>query len=88
MRVKSFPWRQPLHHPQGESQNTDTGNIVTLTLVIEDSDRDLLSEKELAEAPQQFQPIRNYHRPHTACADQPPATRVHEPVDNVMTSYT
>ena len=30
----------------------------------------------------------NYHRPHTACADQPPATRVHERVDNVMTSYT
>ncbi|MCT1767552.1 IS481 family transposase, partial [Brevibacterium casei] len=30
----------------------------------------------------------NYHRPHTACADQPPATRVHERVDNVMTSYS
>src|SRR5699024_4566806 len=29
----------------------------------------------------------NYHRPHTACADQPPASRVHERVDNVMTSY-
>ncbi|WP_010533361.1 IS481 family transposase [Brachybacterium squillarum] len=30
----------------------------------------------------------NYHRPHTACGDQPPATRVHTRVDNVMTSYT
>lgn len=30
----------------------------------------------------------NYHRPHTACGDQPPATRVHERVDNVMTSYS
>ena len=29
----------------------------------------------------------NYHRPHTACADQPPASRVHAGVDNVMTSY-
>lgn len=30
----------------------------------------------------------NYHRPHTACADQPPATRVTQRVTNVMTSYT
>lgn len=30
----------------------------------------------------------NYHRPHTACADQPPATRVHTHVTNVMPSYT
>lgn len=28
-----------------------------------------------------------YHRPHTACADQPPASRVHAGVDNVMTTY-
>ncbi|SMY11142.1 IS481 family transposase [Brevibacterium jeotgali] len=30
----------------------------------------------------------NYHRPHTACADLPPASRVHDRVDNVVTSYT
>lgn len=30
----------------------------------------------------------NYHRPHTACRDEPPATRVHARVDNVMTSYS
>ncbi|MEH0111438.1 IS481 family transposase, partial [Tersicoccus sp. MR15.9] len=29
----------------------------------------------------------NYHRPHTACADQPPASRVPTRVANVMTSY-
>lgn len=30
----------------------------------------------------------NYHRPHTACADQPPASRLHTGVDNVMTNYS
>ena len=30
----------------------------------------------------------NYHRPHTACRSQPPATRVPVHVTNVMTSYT
>lgn len=30
----------------------------------------------------------NYHRPHTSCADQPPASRVHARVDNLMPSYT
>ncbi|VEI15842.1 Integrase core domain [Actinomyces viscosus] len=30
----------------------------------------------------------NYHRPHTACHNQPPATRVPAHVTNVMTSYT
>ena len=29
----------------------------------------------------------NYHRPHTACHSQPPATRVPAHVTNVMTSY-
>ena len=29
----------------------------------------------------------NYHRPHTACADQPPASRAPARVGNVMTSY-
>src|SRR5699024_1064339 len=30
----------------------------------------------------------NYHRPHTACGDQPPASRLHAGVDNVMTNYS
>ena len=30
----------------------------------------------------------NYHRPHTACRSQPPATRVPAHVTNVMASYT
>ncbi|MBO0882455.1 MAG: IS481 family transposase [Mycobacterium sp.] len=29
----------------------------------------------------------NYHRPHTAAGDQPPATRLHTGVTNVMASY-
>ncbi|MCG7432547.1 IS481 family transposase, partial [Kocuria indica] len=30
----------------------------------------------------------NYHRPHTACGDHPPASRVPAPANNVMPSYT
>jgi transposase InsO family protein len=30
----------------------------------------------------------NYHRPHTATGNQPPATRLHTGVTNVMASYT
>ena len=30
----------------------------------------------------------DYHRPHTACGDQPPASRLHAGVDNVMTNYS
>ncbi|MFI8778554.1 IS481 family transposase, partial [Brachybacterium paraconglomeratum] len=30
----------------------------------------------------------DYHRPHTACSDQPPASRLHTGVDNVMANYT
>ena len=30
----------------------------------------------------------NYHRPHTTCGDQPPASRLRIRVDNVMTNYT
>ncbi|MFI7743202.1 IS481 family transposase [Kocuria rhizosphaericola] len=30
----------------------------------------------------------NYHRPHTACGDQPPASRVPAPANNVMPSYS
>jgi hypothetical protein len=29
----------------------------------------------------------NHRRPHTACGDQPPASRLHAGVDNVMTNY-
>jgi transposase InsO family protein len=29
----------------------------------------------------------NYHRPHTAAGDQPPASRLHTGVTNVMASY-
>lgn len=29
----------------------------------------------------------DYHWPHTACGDQPPALRVHASVDNFMTNY-
>lgn len=46
------------------------------------------SEDERREAINVWVHHYNYHRPHTACADQPPATRVHERVDNVMTSYS
>ena len=30
----------------------------------------------------------NYHRPHTACGDRPPASRVPARVNNVMPSYS
>ncbi|MGP5054123.1 IS481 family transposase [Brachybacterium paraconglomeratum] len=30
----------------------------------------------------------DYHRPHTACGDQPPASRLHTGVDNVMANYS
>jgi hypothetical protein len=30
----------------------------------------------------------NYHRPHTTAGNQPPATRLHTRVTNVMTSYS
>src|SRR5699024_5710196 len=43
------------------------------------------SEDERHEAISGWVHHYNYHRPHTAGADQPPATRVHERVDNVMT---
>lgn len=49
--------------------------------------RPFYSEDQRREAISVWVHHYNYHRPHTACADQPPATRVHERVDNVMTSY-
>ncbi|WP_263311051.1 IS481 family transposase [Brachybacterium atlanticum] len=30
----------------------------------------------------------DYHRPHTACSDQPPASRLHTGVDKVIANYT
>lgn len=30
----------------------------------------------------------NSRQPHTACGDQPPASRLHDSVDNVMTNHT
>ena len=30
----------------------------------------------------------NYHRPHTTCRSQPPATRTPAHVTNIMTSYS
>ena len=50
--------------------------------------RPYASENERREAIAVWVHHYDYHRPHTACGDQPPATRVHERVDNVMTSYT
>ena len=46
------------------------------------------NEAERTRAIQVWNIHYNYHRPHTACRNQPPATRVHERVTNVMTSYT
>ncbi len=47
--------------------------------------RALYSEHEWREAISVWVRDYNYHLPRTACAAQPPATRVHERVDNVMT---
>lgn len=49
--------------------------------------RDYASEKERVEALGVWNHHYNYHRPHTACGDQPPASRLHTGVDNVMTNY-
>lgn len=46
------------------------------------------SEAERAQAVAIWNIHYNYHRPHTACRDQPPATRVPTRVDNVMRNYT
>ena len=46
------------------------------------------SEAERARAISIWVNHYNYHRPHTACADQPPASRTPARVNNVMTNYT
>ncbi|MGP5254225.1 integrase core domain-containing protein, partial [Brachybacterium alimentarium] len=45
------------------------------------------SENERREAIAIWVHHYDYHRPHTACGDQPPASRLHAGVDNVMTNY-
>lgn len=50
--------------------------------------RPYTSEHERARAISIWVNHYNYHRPHTACADQPPASRTPARVNNVMTNYT
>jgi transposase InsO family protein len=45
------------------------------------------SEAQRAEALQVWNVHFNYHRPHSAAAGQPPASRLSTGVTNVMTSY-
>jgi transposase InsO family protein len=46
------------------------------------------SEQQRTAALQVWNIHYNYHRPHTTAGNQPPATRLHAGVTNVMTSYT
>ena len=46
------------------------------------------SEAERAQAIAVWNIHYNYHRPHTAAGGQPPASRLHHRVTNVMASYT
>ncbi|EHY91120.1 IS481 family transposase [Saccharomonospora azurea] len=46
------------------------------------------SEQQRSEALHIWNLHYNYHRPHTAAGNQPPATRLHTGVTNVTTSYT
>ena len=50
--------------------------------------RSYSSEQQRRDAVAVWNHHYNYHRPHTACHSQPPATRVPVHVTNVMTSYT
>ncbi|MFA7431727.1 MAG: IS481 family transposase [Rhodospirillaceae bacterium] len=45
------------------------------------------SEHQRAQALQTWNVHYNYHRPHTAIGDQPPAAKLHTGVTNVMASY-
>ena len=49
--------------------------------------RPYVSESQRREAISIWVHHYNYHRPHTACSDQPPASRLHTGVDNVMANY-
>lgn len=48
--------------------------------------RSWTSETQRATALQTWNIHYNYHRPHTACGNQPPASRLHQRVTNLMTS--
>ena len=50
--------------------------------------RSYSSEQQRRDAVAVWNHHYNYHRPHTTCGNQPPATRVPAHVTNVMTSYT
>ena len=50
--------------------------------------RPYTSEQQRRETLKAWNHHYNYHRPHTACSDQPPASRLHTIVDKVMTNYT
>lgn len=50
--------------------------------------RPYTSEEQRATAVAVWNHHYNYHRPHTACHNRPPATRVHTRVANVTPSYT
>ena len=46
------------------------------------------SEHQRSEALQVWNIHYNYHRPHTAVSDRPPADKLHSRVTNVIASYT
>ncbi|MFC9968962.1 integrase core domain-containing protein [Nocardia ignorata] len=50
--------------------------------------RDWTSETQRSEALAVWNVHCNYHRPHTAAGNRPPATRLHFGVTNVMASYS
>lgn len=50
--------------------------------------RPYTSEAERTQALAAWNIHYNYHRPHTACQDQPPASRTPARVNNVVSSYT
>ncbi|WP_430335860.1 IS481 family transposase [Rhodococcus sp. ACT016] len=50
--------------------------------------REWTSETQRSQALSVWNIHYNYHRPHTAAGNRPPATRLHTGVTNVMTSYT
>ena len=45
------------------------------------------SKQERHEAIKTWNHHNNYHRPHTPCRDQPPASHVHDHVNNLMPNY-
>lgn len=50
--------------------------------------RDWISETQRSQALAIWNIHYNYHRPHTAAGNRPPATRLHAGVTNVMASYS